>query len=411
VSRAQPTLFEGARMSWEEALDYTEQSLKAYGLQHDHWFIGYSGGKDSSATLTVVLHLLESGRVPWPKSLTVLSADTRQELAPLEIATRQMLERLRRLENRGVRSRVVMAPLDHRFLVYMLGRGVPPPTNKFRWCTPKLKVDPMAEAVREELDRVSGSALMITGVRIGESAARDDRIALSCGKDGAECGQGWYQEVLPNSKGINGRLAVLAPLLHWRVCFVWDWLRFMAPSEEFGGWPTAMVADAYGQSEEGSADELAARTGCVGCPLVSGEDKALARVLRMKQWAYLAPLAELKPLYEELRLARHRLRKTGLNGDGTIATAKNKQRLGPLTFEARLMALGRVRGIQARINAAADRLGRPRIDILNAEEEARIRELINVGTWPNGWDGNEPTGDALLDTINPDGTVQLLLVR
>ena len=35
---------------------------------------------------------------------------------------------------------------------------------------------------------------MLTGVRIGESAARDQRIALSCTKDGGECGQGWFQQ-------------------------------------------------------------------------------------------------------------------------------------------------------------------------------------------------------------------------
>ena len=56
-------------------------------------------------------------------------------------------------------------------------------------------------------------------------------------------------------------------------------------------------------------------------------------------------------------------------------------------------------------------MGRPRIDILNAEEEARIRELIDAGTWPQGWDGDEPTGDVPLDMIYADGWVQPLLVR
>jgi DNA sulfur modification protein DndC len=64
--------------------------------------------------------------------------------------------------------------------------------------------------------------------------------------------------------------------------------------------------------------------------------------------------------------------------------------MGPLTFEARLMGLERVLGIQAACNAAA-RAGRPEIDLINAEEEARIRELIAAETWPDGWDGDEPT--------------------
>ncbi|MBN0654011.1 phosphoadenosine phosphosulfate reductase, partial [Pseudomonas aeruginosa] len=100
---------------------------------------------------------------------------------------------------------------------------------------------------------------------------RDKRIEMSCGKDGAECGQGWYQKVLPEAKGLKGRLATLAPLLHWRVCHVWEWLKHWAPLAEFGDWSTAMIADAYGGDE---AEEINARTGCTGCPLAS-EEKAL----------------------------------------------------------------------------------------------------------------------------------------
>lgn len=83
--------------------------------------------------------------------------------------------------------------------------------------------------------------------------------------------------------------------------------------------------------------------------------------------------------------------------------------MGPLTVEARLMGLERVLAIQAAVNGAADRLGRPRLDILNAEEEARIRELVALGTWPQGWDGDEPTADMPLDLVFADGTVQPLL--
>lgn len=58
----------------------------------------------------------------------------------------------------------------------------------------------------------------------------------------------------------------------------------------------------------------------------------------------------------------------------------------------------------------AARLGRPGVDLLNAEEAARIRELIAAETWPNGWDGDEPTGDTPIDHVFGDGTVQPLLI-
>lgn len=395
----QTSIFDGGRrLQMTESIELTIQSLRAHAVEHEHWCIAWSGGKDSSATLTLICWLLDIGRVQRPKTLTVFYADTRMELPPLAIAALQIMDDLR---ERGMDVRVVRAPMDKRFFVYLLGRGVPPPNNNtLRWCTRQIKVDPMAAAVEAMLG-VTGNALMITGVRQGESAIRDARIEMSCSKDGAECGQGWYQQVLPQSKGIRGRISTLAPLLHWRVCHVWEWLKHWAPAEEYGDWSTAMVADAYGGDE---AEEINARTGCVGCPLAQ-EDKALQTVLKSDRWAYLAPLMGLKPLYRELREPKNRIRKAGLDllKDGSIA--KNPQRMGPLTMDARRMGLDRILSIQAAVNA-----GGPAIDILDASEEARIRDLIDANTWPNGWDGDEPGASTVMETVYQSGAVQPLLI-
>jgi len=388
------------RLQMTDSIDLTIQSLLAYGATHEHWGIAWSGGKDSSATLTLITWLLDTGRVPRPKTLTVFYADTRQELPPLAIAAQQIMDELR---ERGIQVEVVTAPMDKRFMVYILGRGVPPPNNNtLRWCTRQIKIDPMQHALEQRLEQLDGQVLMITGVRQGESAIRDQRIEMSCSKDGAECGQGWYQQVLPNAKGLRGRLATLAPLLHWRVCHVWEWLRHWAPQEEFGDWSTAAIAEAYGGDE---AEEINARTGCTGCPLVD-TDMALDNILLNPQWAYLAPLKRIKPLWRELRKPEHRLRKAGREILKSGKVAANPQRMGPLTFEARLKGLELILGVQAEINASARALRRPVVDLINAEEEARIRELIALETWPDGWDGDEPIATTIMDTVYANGAVQ-----
>ncbi|WP_322055843.1 phosphoadenosine phosphosulfate reductase domain-containing protein [Burkholderia cenocepacia] len=388
------------RLQMTESIELTIQSMQAYGPEHDHWGIAWSGGKDSTATLTIVCWLIDTGRIAAPKTLTVFYADTRQELPPLAISALKIMDELR---DRRIQVEVVRAPLDKRFMLYILGRGVPPPNNNtLRWCTRQIKIDPMEEALRRRLDGVDGGILMITGVRQGESAIRDRRIEMSCGKDGAECGQGWYQQVLPNARGLRGRIATLAPLLHWRVCHVWEWLKHWAPEADFGDWSTRAIADAYGGDE---AEELNARTGCIGCPLAQ-EEKALETVLRSSQWSYLAPLRGIKPLWRELREPHHRLRKLGLEKLKGGGVAKNPQRLGPLTFESRLMALDRILSIQNECNRVAQATGRPMIDLIDAEEEARIRELIAAQTWPQGWEGDEPTGDVILDVVYANGAVQ-----
>jgi DNA sulfur modification protein DndC len=402
--RSQRDFFEGGRrLQMTDGIELTVQSLQAYGASHQHWGIAWSGGKDSSATLTLICWLIDAGKIQAPESLTVFYADTRQELPPLAIAAEQIMDELR---ERGIRIEVVTAPMDKRFMVYILGRGVPPPNNNtLRWCTRQIKIDPMQDALAERIASIDGNVLMITGVRQGESAIRDARIEMSCGKDGAECGQGWYQQVLPNAKGLRGRIATLAPLLHWRVCHVWEWLKHWAPKAEFGDWSTAMIADAYGGDE---AEEINARTGCIGCPLAA-EDTALNTILTNPAWAHLAPLKRLRPLWRELRLPSNRIKKAGVEllKDGSIG--KNPQRMGPITLEARAMGLQAVLDIQAECNAAAARYGRPLLSLINGEEEARIRHLIDVGTWPDGWEGDEPAGDAVMPVVYQNGAVQPLL--
>ncbi|MAN12440.1 MAG: phosphoadenosine phosphosulfate reductase [Sphingobium sp.] len=386
----------GARMVSEEAIELTLQSLRAYWDRHEHVAIAWSGGKDSTATLTLMVHLIEAGELPRPARLFVFYADTRQELPPIQIAAEQVMALLRL--RHWIEVVVVRAPLDKRFMVYILGRGVPPPNNNtLRWCTRQIKVEPMAEALAAAIAGLPGTALMITGVRQGESAVRDGRIEMSCSKDGAECGQGWYQQALPESRGVRGRIATLAPILHWRVCIVWDWLKVYAPQPEFGGWPVRILADAYGGDD---AEEVNARTGCIGCPLAV-KDTALDHLVGTAEWAHLAPLKELKPLYRWMREPAQRLRKAGAETlkDGSLA--KNPQRMGPLTLEARATALAKILDIQSRA----------RVDLINTEEEARIRELIAMRTFPDKWDGSEPSAAAWLDRVNQDGSVEPILFR
>ncbi|UZW54019.1 phosphoadenosine phosphosulfate reductase family protein [Sphingobium sp. JS3065] len=386
----------GARMVSEEAIELTLQSLRAYWDRHEHVAVAWSGGKDSTATLTLLVHLIEVGELPRPSKLFVFYADTRQELPPIQMAADQIMALLRLRD--WIEVIVVRAPLDKRFMVYILGRGVPPPNNNtLRWCTRQIKVEPMAEALGVAIAALPGSALMITGVRQGESAVRDGRIEMSCSKDGAECGQGWYQQALPESKGVRGRISTLAPILHWRVCIVWDWLKVYAPQPEFGGWPVRILADAYGGDD---AEEINARTGCIACPLAV-KDTALDYLIGTEAWAHLAPLKELKPLYRWMREPAQRLRKAGAETlkDGSLA--KNPQRMGPLTLEAREEALAKILDVQRQA----------RVDLINAEEEARIRELIAARTFPDKWDGSEPSAAAWLDRVNQDGSIEPILFR
>lgn len=517
-------LFGTPKMQMTESILIAAQNLQTYGSRYQHWVIAFSGGKDSSATVTLTLWLVglawqlqhdDPGypvnddlravllELRCPSSITVLYADTRAEILPLHLAAlgigndidelgRQWTE-----EGRGisVRFQSVMAPIDKRMLVYILGRGVPPPNNNtMRYCTRQIKIEPMARAIeqiaielgygrmvtrgkgqdnpisvgltealqeqggeietpetrreiyrsydqdlleqdsvwpvlqrqlkkavlqedREHLQRGIAKRerellqhprklLVLTGVRRGESVVREQRIVVSCTTDKAECGQGWFQRDLPSAVSDT-----YAPIDHFRICHVWQWLWTWAPEWQYGQWETRAIAEAYGGRDGDEAAEIAARTGCNGCPLAGEDQPAMRRVVAMPDWSYMAPLLNLWSLYWEMREPRYRLRKADRERLRNGGFSKNAQRMGPLTLEARLAFLERILAIQTAINTEARRQRRPEIDMLNAEEEARIRELIADGTWPDGWTGEEPRADVPIDMIFSDGSVQPLLFK
>lgn len=384
------TLFDNTpRLNMRDSIEITIETLRQYRQRFDKWALAWSGGKDSTATVTLIAWLIESGKIERPTQMRVFYADTRMELPPLAISALGIMQDM---QSRDIEVQVCTAPIEKRYLPYILGRGVPPPNNNtLRWCTRQIKVEPMKTAT----EALGPDWLTITGVRIGESAARDERIVLSCSKDGAECGQGHFFQSLTNT---------LAPLVHWRVCHVWEWLKHWAPQPEFGDWNTRLLADAYGGDE---AEEINARTGCICCPLAS-QDKALDTIIAMPHWEYLRPLKKLRDIYEEMRSPIHRLRQNGeTKKDGTLA--KNPDRMGPLTIEAREEFFARIVLIQDTINLSARHLKRPQIDILNVEEADFIRRCWAENVWPKGWTGQEISAAAAHDEIFNDGTIQPLL--
>lgn len=360
------------RMSYDESVDLSLASLRAHAADYPTWIVSYSGGKDSSAALAFVVWAIQQKHVPAPERLIVLYADTGMELPPLFTTAMKTLDAVRGM---GYDARHVKPPLDKRFFVYMLGRGVPPPRRNQRWCTERLKAEPITAAQKELYTQYGDKAVNLTGVRIGESAIRDSRILMSCSSNDGECGQGWFQK----SKN------ALAPLMHWRVCHIWRWIyRSDNPLKS-----TRDIADVYLYDEFQDI-----RTGCIECFIVD-TDWAFKGVLRKPQWAHLRPLTGLRPLYNELLEAKHRHRKV----DPKDTRIEKFGALGALTMQAREYALEKVLAMQKAANYS----------LIDAEEEARIRELWRLDTYPRGWTGKEPVGTDAYERVYADGSKQLLL--
>jgi DNA sulfur modification protein DndC len=309
-----------------EALTGAERSLEAALAQGAETFVlTYSGGKDSTATVVLTLEWWK--RRGKPVEVHVVYADTGLEIPTLHAQALGFLEAVKSLHPE-VGIHIAKPRPEESFWVQLIGKGYPPPHNRFRWCTKRLKIAPMDRLVQS----LPGKKAILTGVRFGESDARDSRLLLSCSR-GGECGQGVMFE---EAKRLNA--LYVAPIAFWRECFVWDYLNFEAP---LFGYPTKALEEIYGGRDT--------RFGCWTCTVVR-RDKAMARALENGH-AHLRPLYEFREwLWSWTRDPKTRVKRK----DGNP---------GRLTLEAR-------REVYRRLKEVEERVG---VKLMTPEEEALIR--------------------------------------
>ena len=117
-----------------------------------NWVIGYSGGKDSTATLKVFLTALKLAKRKDDR-VTVIYCDTGVENPVLDKYVKYTLKNIERelvkdFTNSSVE--ILKAPVNERFFVRIIGRGYAPPTNRFRWCTKGLRVNPVRRYINSQ---------------------------------------------------------------------------------------------------------------------------------------------------------------------------------------------------------------------------------------------------------------------
>jgi DNA sulfur modification protein DndC len=144
------------------------------------WLVGFSGGKDSMVVASLVFDAVLS--VPSgqrKKPVAILCTDTRVEIPAVAEGVESALERMRRCSqqhNLNIEAQLLKPPPEQSFWVNIIGRGYPPPNRVFRWCTQRLKIDPVTAFVNQRLGHW-GEAILHLGARLGESSTRAQPMA------------------------------------------------------------------------------------------------------------------------------------------------------------------------------------------------------------------------------------------
>ena len=350
-----------------------------YLADHRPWVIGYSGGKDSTTSLQLIFYAISELPVEKRnKTIHVISTDTLVE-TPLMV---DLIDNtLRRIATKAAEAKLPI--VTHRlkplitdsFWVNLLGKGYPAPSQRFRWCTERLKIQPANKFITEQLSKY-GEVVLVLGVRRQESATRAQVINL-------------YEipnSVLSRHSTFSGAF-VYAPIKEWSINDVWSYL-LQVPSP-WGNENRDLVAlyrTAQGECPLVVDDTTPtcgnSRFGCWVCTLVS-EDKSLKALIDSGE-TWLHPLLEIHDFLvttqnpENKHLYRDYKRKDGkvwfkTDGSGLISR-------GPYLFEVRKKILSMV--LKAQISANAKNPG-CKLQLILPEELYEIRRLWRTkeGDW------------------------------
>lgn len=198
----------------KETIDYLKQQ---YFEDNRPWVVTYSGGKDSTTVLHLVIIMLQElhKENKATKHVYVVSSDTTVEMPIIEKYTNVRLEQITNFANSTdlpISCHKLEPKVEESFWTLLLGLGYPSPTNSFRWCTERMKINPATEFLKGLVNKHQ-SILMLLGVRTEESQARANSIE---GRVLNHRGLSVHDSI-PNAY-------VLSPIKYWSNEDVWTYL-------------------------------------------------------------------------------------------------------------------------------------------------------------------------------------------
>ena len=173
-------MLEASEFAGRPALDLIQEIQNLYLENDKPWVIGFSGGKDSTTVLSLIyVALTRLTKKQRHKHIYVISSDTLVETPMVVDMISSSIEAINdNAQKLGLpmSAHVVYPAWGETFWVNLLGKGYPAPTQSFRWCTERMKIDPVSEFIKDKIARF-GEVIVVLGARSQESASRAQVIA------------------------------------------------------------------------------------------------------------------------------------------------------------------------------------------------------------------------------------------
>lgn len=339
------------------------------------WIIGYSGGKDSTASLQLIWYAI--AQLPPKKcshkQVHVISTDTMVENPVIALWVQNSLAKMdleAKKQGLNIHAHRLVPELGNRFWVNLIGKGYPAPRAKFRWCTDRLKINTSTKFI-QELSEASGEAILVLGQRKGESAARDkvmDNYKSST-----------RDRLSRNKDPKLSRVWVYLPIETWSSDDVWEYIietpnPWGVQNQELfdiyrGATPDAECPIVVDKTTASCGDS---RFGCYVCTMVS-QDKSMAAMIQNDEAkAWMQPIMDYRDRFlavedRDLRDFRRM--------NGRLILMNDRLVHGPYTQERRAELLRELLKTQETVRQAMPEIDGPVLELITLEELEAIRTL------------------------------------
>lgn len=362
----EPSIFD------EKSVEDIHYEIKEiYKSDNRPWVLGYSGGKDSTASLQLIWNAISelppSERL---KPIYVISSDTLVENPVIKeyiYYNHKKISKAAKVAGLPFETHILKPVLNDTFWVNLLGRGYPAPRSDFRWCTERLKI---RTSDRFILNKVAefGEVITVLGSRKSESATRAQIFSL-------------YKisgSILSRHSRFPGAY-VYTPIEDFSVADVWEYL--MSYQSPWGS-NNADLLDLYKDANAGECPWVVddktppcgnSRFGCWVCTLidrdktmeslVSGDEKWMGDLLRFRSLLMDTQNKKKKQKYREYK-RRH--------GKVQFIGESDKVTPGPIKMKYKKEFLKKLLKIQTKLRK---KLPDRDITLISEDEIHEIRKI------------------------------------
>ncbi len=364
--------------------DIYAEIREVYASSKMPWVIGYSGGKDSTATLQLVWYAIAGLPADQRhKPVYVIASDTLVEtpvIADYLSSTLRVINEAARQAGLPIEAQKVSPKTTDTFWSNLIGRGYPAPNQTFRWCTERMKIMPANQFV---LDRAAefGEVVMVLGGRKSESASRAQVLNSRHGKvTGSRL----------RRHHILTRAYVYTPVEDFTTDDVWTYL-LQVPSP--WGSNNRDLAALYRSANSGECPLVVddttpscgnSRFGCWTCTVVTRDRSMEAMIDNGEEW--MLPLLEFRDwLAETQDPAKKHLYREFKRRTGQVTIKDGKLIRGPYRLDFCKEILQRLLDTQNQVRAEGPD---PHVELIT---EAELHEICRIWrTERQDWDDSVP---------------------